>query len=330
MTRRLPSDAGAALVTVLVMLSILSALTIVVVEASRQSLARTANQSAMDQAHWYLLGAESYALSQVERLANHAADVVIDEADWQDRDIPYPLDNGGLMVLRMRDGSNCFNLNSVVEEEEGGRLVASARGQAQLRRLLELVNVRSGVTLAAALADWIDSDGEAVTYGAEDSAYAGDGAAQRPPNTLIGDVSELRLVRGYTEEVVAALAPHACVRPSPAPAVLNVNTLTPAQAEMLATVFGADLPPSAAREVIRRRPRGGWRGVEAFLTDPRLSGLETPLALRDQLAVRSNYYVLSAHVRIEGAEEHSLALISGTGPHVVRRLMGVGVGAPAL
>lgn len=330
MSRRLAPDAGAALVTVLVMLSILSALTIVVVEASRQSLRRTANQTAMDQAHWYLLGAESYALSQVERLTNHAADVVIDEADWQDRDVPYPLDNGGLMVLRMRDGSNCFNLNSVVEQEEGGALVASARGQAQLRRLLELVNVRSGITLAAALADWIDSDDEAVTYGAEDSAYAGDGVMQRPPNTLIGDVSELRSVRGYTDEVVAALAPHVCVRPSTAPATLNVNTLTPAQGELLATVFGADLSPSAAREVIRRRPRGGWRGVEAFLIDPRLAGLETPEILRQQIAVQSNYYVLSTRVSLDGAEEYSLALISAAGPHVVRRLMGVGAGASQL
>lgn len=330
MTRRLAPDAGAALVTVLVMLSILSALTIVVVEASRQSLARTANQSAMDQAHWYLLGAESYALSQVAQLNNHAADAVIDEADWQDRDIPYPLDNGGLLVLRLRDGSNCFNLNSVVEQEEGGALIASARGQAQLRRLFDLVNIRSGVTLAAALADWIDSDGEASIYGAEDSAYAGDGVVQRPPNTLIADVSELRSVRGYTDEVFAALAPHVCVRPSPAPARLNVNTLTPAQAEMLATVFGADLSPSTAREVIRRRPRGGWDGVEAFLIDPRLSGLETPATLRQQIAVQSNFYVLSAQVRFGDAEEYSMALIETAGPHVVRRLMGVGAGASAL
>jgi len=325
--RRLPSDAGVALVTVLVMLAILSALTIVVVEASRFSIRRTANQAAMDQAHWYLLGAETYAVSQIERLTNSAADVVVDETDWQDRDVAYPLDGGGMMVLRLRDGSNCFNLNSVVDQVEGGRYVASARGQAQFARLLDLMEVRSGIGLPAALADWIDSDSEPVTYGAEDSAYAAANVSQRPPNTLIGDISELRLVRGFTDEIVQTIAPAVCVRPTPRPATLNVNTMLPDQAVVLAAVFGADLPLSTAREVIRRRPRGGWDGPDSFFFDPRVSGLETPDALRAQISTTSNYYVLAAHVRIDGAEEYSLALIGAAGaPQVIRRIVGVGAG----
>src|SRR5262245_41230301 len=62
------SDSGAALVTVLVMLSIMAALAIVVVEAARFSILRTSNQQEMDQNRWYLMSAEAYAASKIENL----------------------------------------------------------------------------------------------------------------------------------------------------------------------------------------------------------------------------------------------------------------------
>lgn len=327
---RTPQDSGAALALVLVMLAIMSMLAAAVLETSRFSIRRTANQAGLEQARWYLLGAEGYALRQIARLQDAQSQATIDQADWQQTPVTLPLD-AGAMTLRLRDGSNCFNLNSLVLLGEDGALVASPGGQIQFARLLDAAGVRLPGAPAAAVADWIDSDQVPLPGGAEDATYAVDGRSVRTGDTLLGDLGELRRVAGFSDQVVDAVAPLACVRPDASPTVINVNTILPQQAAVLSAVMGDGVSLSTAQDIIRSRPRGGWADVDAFLAHPRLSGLEAPAALRAQLAVTSRYYVLEASVRTGESSENALSLIDTAGrARVVRRVFGVGASGFAL
>jgi general secretion pathway protein K len=325
MSRKSPNDRGAALVTVLTMVSIMSALAIVAVDAANMSIRRTANQTSMEQTRWYLMGAEAYANAQLGELARRAETTRIDQAEWQGRTFSFPLDDG-MMQVTLRDGGNCFNLNNLVQTgEETADAGANAGAIMQFARLLDLIGVRSDrVGLGAALADWIDRDSIASPGGAEDGFYP-NGAPYRPANTLLADISELRRVQGFNEQTRAQIAPFVCVRPTPAANLLNPNTLLPEQAPLLAMVL-PDISVEDARAIIRDRPHGGWEDLDAFFAHPRLAGLEMNEYRRASFNMTTTYYLMNARVEREGARETEAALIQlrGGSGVVLRRLFGAG------
>src|SRR3546814_7059773 len=68
----------------------------------------------------------------------------------------------------------------------------------------------------------------------------------------MADVSELRAVRGVTPKIYARLKPWLCVLPVAEPVQLNVNTLAPAQAPLLAMLLPGKLGLADARAVLAR------------------------------------------------------------------------------
>lgn len=320
-------DRGAALAMVLTMLAIMSVLAIVVVDVANMSIRRTSNQVRMEQTRWYLLGAEAFAAARLDEMRRRAETVRIDQDEWQARSFFFPLDDG-TMEVSLRDGGNCFNLNSVVTSDDGGRRSVSPAGMVQFARLLDAADVSTGQGgLGAALIDWIDSDSTPTPGGGEDEAVSG-GEGYRTSNALLADMSELARVRGFDEEIIAKLAPYVCVRPTSAANLLNPNTLRPQQAALLSMAVN-DLSLARAAEIIRSRPRGGWETVDDFLRHPGLSGIELNEAGRAQFSLQTRYYVLTSRVERLDATERSAALLEqgGTGRAVVvRRVFGAGAG----
>jgi general secretion pathway protein K len=321
----LGDDRGAALVTVLIMVAVLSTLALAMMETSRFSMRRTANQTQMDQARWYVFGAEAYALRLVRDLT--ALDSSVDQSQWQGRPFTYPLDDG-LMTLTLWDGSNCFNLNSLLSQDEDGAFAADATGQIQLARIFDLRGIRidgTGRALVAAIADWIDPDTFPGAGGAEDEAYASRGATYRPGNTLFADVSEVERIAGVDPSALRQLGDLVCVRPTNARNQLNINTLQIDDAALLAAAISGDLSLQAAEDVIRDRPAGGWNSIDAFFSHPRLAGREVTEQTKALFTKTSRYYVLVARVQHGGSVETSASLIEAIGaPVVVRRVFGVG------
>jgi general secretion pathway protein K len=319
-------DRGAALVTVLTTLALMSTLAIVVVDAANMSLRRTANLVRMEQTRWYLMGAEAFATARLGDLRRRAETTRIDSEEWHGRPFVFALDDG-VMEVTVVDGANCFNLNSVVQANAGsGAYSLNTQGMFQLARLLDLTGARGAqVGLAAALADWIDSDVSVTAGGAEDASYGLDGG-YTTANTLIGDVSELRNVRGFDAATIQRIAPYICVRASSAPNLVNPNTLTPDQAPLLAMLIPG-LSIDTARQIIRDRPRGGWEDVDTFLRHPRINSEDINDATRAQFSMQSRYYVLYVSVQRDGASESGMALIDSAGGGdgvVVRRVFGLG------
>lgn len=331
MSRRFLRDEGAALITVLVMLAIMSALAIVAVDAAGMSIRRTANQTQMEQARWYVLGAEAFAAGKLAELTRRAQQGAVDQEEWQGRPFTFPLDEGGVMTVTLWDGDNCLNLNSLVQRDGQGALISDPRGHVYLARLFDLTDIRAESGLVPALIDWIDTDSFPGAGGAEDEAYDTVEAPYRAANGFIADVSELKQVRGYNDEIVARIAPFVCVRPTEETNIINPNTLRVEQAELLSMAIGPDLPLSAAREVIRTRPRGGWQDVDTFFSQSRLAGLEIAEPTRMQFSTTTRYFIVTTRVQYRDASESGAALIEmGSTPHVLRRVFGAGGSEHAL
>lgn len=323
--RRMRDERGTALATVLVMVSIMSALAVAVTDAASMSLRRTSNQSEMEQARWYLLGAEQFAINRIGDLIERNSEMRIDQSEWQGKPVDFPLDEG-VLRLTLWDGSNCFNLNGLVSAGDSNGFGGDAAGQVQFARLLDLLNVRSesATSLAAALTDWIDSDANMGPGGAEASAYAHE--PYTIADTLMADMSELERVRGFDQAIAQRLAPYVCVRPMAGANALNVNTLLPHQAPLLAMVLGGDFSAAAAEEAIRTRPRGGWDSVDDFFGSARLSALELTPTTQAYFTTQSRYFVAVMQVQRRGASESAAVLLEAGGGRVrvIRRVFGAG------
>jgi len=316
-------EKGAALAAVLVMVAVMSMVAIGVVDAARFSIQRTENQTQMDQTRWYLLGAEAYAVSRIDQVMSLAQSDLASLSNWIGRTITLPLD-AGTMQVTVSDGANCFNLNSLVTQDESGFAIASEAGQARFARLLSVIGISSGRTLAASAADWIDADNVPALGGAEDQAYGGSRGVYLPPNQLMGDVSELRAISGFDPGIVSRLSHLACVRPTASPNAIAVNALRPEQAPLLSAIFGPGLPLASAEAVIRSRPADGWPSLDAFFADPRLSAIQLSEESRAMFTLVSRWYVIGVRVHYADTVETSAALVDTASGHgrIVRRVFG--------
>lgn len=305
---RRPREEGAALLTVLLLVAVMSALAVGVLDDIRFGLRRTANAETVGQAQWYALGAETVARARLARLA--ARDPLRTPAgEWNGRWLLYPIDNGAIRV-RITDAGACFNLNSVVQ---GAREQWARRelGLSQFIGLLRALDVspRDAEQLVETLADWIDTDGNRSALGGEDDAYIRAAPPYRTSGTLLSEVSELRAIRGFTPEIYARIRPFVCALPTADLSPINVNLLDEGKAALLTMLMDGQLDPRAAADIIKSRPNGGWQTVEEFWNNPLLrQHLPTDGAL-DQVSLRTRFFSLQAEIDYAGSEAVMTSLL---------------------
>ena len=229
---------------------------------------------------------------------------------------------GGLAIARVTDGGNCFNLNGLVVQSNGQAAYAAyAPAITQFARLMRLVNVRAPVeSIAAATADWIDTDSSPLPGGAEDASYSD----YRTAGTLMADPSELRAVSGVTPEVYAAIRPWVCTLPKAAPSKINVNTLTPEQAPLIAMLEPDTLSVAGARSLLLKRPALGYASAGEFWTPLGLSGTTADTGVQGQTAVTTKWFALKVDVNLGGniVQERGLIDANALPAHLVSRQWG--------
>ncbi|HLQ26190.1 MAG TPA: type II secretion system minor pseudopilin GspK [Acidiferrobacterales bacterium] len=137
----------------------------------------------------------------------------------------FPVE-GGAVTAAISDAQGHFNLNNLAGTSAGDNAV--------FRRLLTSQNFNPDLT--DALKDWLDSDSNTRPNGAEDNEYLALPTPYRAANQLLQSVDELRLVRGFSAEVVQKLRPWVTVLP--VATLINVNT---APAPVLSALCGESL-----------------------------------------------------------------------------------------
>ncbi len=130
---------------------------------------------------------------------------------------PTPIDNGSIEGSIV-DAQGRLNLNTLADDG-----VAGATERARFERLFARLAVP--VEALDAIADWIDTDGNARPQGAEDSYYRVQPSARLAANAPLMRTGEITAARGLTGAHYAALAPHVAALPARTP--LNVNTASP-------------------------------------------------------------------------------------------------------
>lgn len=308
--RRRSGERGAALLTVLLLVAIVAVLAGTGLEKLRLATRLTGNAVALDQARALAFAAEALATGPISELLRRDPDRVTLLGGWSDRPVLLPFAGGGA-VARVTDGGNCFNLNSLVTELDG-QYVADPSTIAQFVRLARLVGVPGGEAIAAAATDWIDSDDQPLPNGAEDGDYRGLAVPYRTAGTLMADRSELRAVAGVTPTAYARLRPWLCTLPQARRATLNVNTMAPEQAPLLAMLLPDTLGVEGARALLLRRPPTGYDSAEAFWKVPALGGSTADPAAQAQVGVTSRWFALAVDVTIGTTELQERALIDAT------------------
>jgi general secretion pathway protein K len=316
---RRDEEKGVALLTMLLIVAVMSALAVAVLDDIRFAIRRTTNAELTGQARWYALGAETLARQQLARLAMASPDrtPVGDEVLGVWRAFPV---EGGVINAKLDDAGNCFNLNSVVEGAPEYWLRRET-GLRQYRALLTELGFapREALSLSEALADWIDTDGGRNTAGAEDETYLDEPAPYRTSGALLAEVSELRAIRGYEPEIYDLVRPFVCALPTAELSPLNVNTLTPEQAVLLTVLTDRAITLETARQLIAGRPADGWANTTDFWSSPALNrAIPTDAALA-QVSVRTRFFGLTAQVDYAGGEAYMTALLEQNGERVTTR-----------
>lgn len=314
-------DQGAALVTVLLLVSVMALGAVLTFDAMGYSIKRTGALRAYDQARQYAIGGEQLAVSVAESLYETKANLSAPRA------VSFAIEGGRIDGL-ISDHSNCFNVNSLVLRRDAGTLIASEERQGQFVRLFAHLGMsdRQAQELVASLTDWIDTDERPLPLGAEDYDYAALDQPYRTGNSLLADLSELKMVKGFGPELIDQLEGFLCADASTDRSVFNVNTLTPQEAPLLVALIGGDFTFDQAVELILARPTSGYGDVADFWLDPIVAGRQVDQSIRQQTTVKPHRFNSRIRVTHYDAVSHlnSEIKVDNSGiARVVRHSVGV-------
>lgn len=213
--------------------------------------------------------------------------------------VPAMPAEGGEIGGEMIDEESKWNLNNLVRN-----------GQVQPEDLVIFLRLLKQLQLPAELAltlgDWLDSDNEAGSNGAEDAYYLEQKPPYRSANRELGDLDNLLKVRGFSSDIVERLRPYVSVLPGYNP--INLNTTS-------AIVLAAVLPEislSDAQQIVSERKRVPFRDVGDFSNRLRRPELSTTRA--GLLDTRSRFFSVAIRSRYGNADTTVTALLDRYSP----------------
>ena len=259
---------GVALVTALLVVSLATVAAVAMVTRLQVDMRRTGNLLNGEQAYAYAIAAESWA-HVILRRDEEESDFDSLGEDWATALPPIAVE-GGYVNGQIEDLQGRFNINNLIEdggEPTDAETAVNAEELAYFERLLGVLGLEAA--LAPALLDWLDADiNTRFPDGAEDDFYLLAEPPYRAANRPMVSISELRLVKGFTPEVVAVLEPH--VTALPEETVININTATPAVLRAL----HQELDDSGVEQLIADRGDTGYEDVDTFFEHEALAGLD--------------------------------------------------------
>ena len=313
------SERGASLVSALLLVAVMSSLAMALVTDLRFSMRRSANLEVRDQAYWYAVGAREFAEISIERAMQAPDDTLRPDADWLSGQRVFPI-NDGQLVGRVRDASNCFNLNSLVSLEANGLLVGDPLQQRRFDALLQAIGlpVQQSAVISAELTDWLDSDQRPVISGAEDDSYARAGRQYRTGNTLLAEREELLALASMTPRIYSEIEPFVCAHPVVENVPLNINTLQFDQAPLLVAMFADELSRTTADGILTERPQTRFAAMQAFWELEVFDSIQIEAEHRQAIGRTSKYFQIEVDVLYAGARFRLSEMVEWRGG--IRRL----------
>ncbi len=289
---------GIALITVLMILSIMVTIAATMTGRLTLSLKRTEGLIFSQSVYWYGQAAGDFGRMILDQDIADSEVISLDQ-NWALPEMVFPLENG-MIAGEFKDMRSCFNLNAVGTQDNGS---IRATPVVQLEALLEAVGINdyAAEMIAESTRDWVDSDDESSgSQGAEDSIYQARSVPHLAGNNLMVDVSELRAVQGVGQQVYQRISPYLCAIPSTQQKI-NVNTVEVDHAAILYALFKRDFDLSLSdfNGLLEDRPTSGWDSVDDFLSSNVFSGLSISNEIKKQLSVSSEYFQLNGAAEFE-------------------------------
>lgn len=289
---------GVALLVVLILLVMMSALAAKISQQFCRNLQKTHYQVSQQQLRWAMQAQEKVVKDRLQADASGESKPLSLDGDWH-----QPLETRGedyTVVSQVEDAQDCFNVNNLlaVEKIAQGQNAPAVPEKPRRERIVEQILTQSGLSQSNAeevyqqLVDYLDGDTTTAKEGAETDAWAGVVPPRQPANQMMRTVDEIKLLPAFPAAAYPKASKLLCALPDTASRV-DVNTLQPEQAALLAALFPGKLSEDDALRLIESRPENGWENLETFSkaleqTFPQLKDDLPQVA--EQLSVNSRYF----------------------------------------
>ena len=294
--RRRP-ERGVAVVTAILVVAVAASTATWMLSQQSATLNQTALAASRAQADLYAQAGLDWARGI---LAEDARSGTIDtlEEPWARPLMGLPVERA-VVSGAVADQQSRFNLNNLVKE--GRRSDADVQ---ILGRLLDSLGLDR--SLAEAVLDWVDGDGDlAGTGGAEDAFYLALAKPYRAANRPLAQVEELYAIRGFDAKAVARLRPFVTALPARTP--VNANTAAP---ELLRAILPELGREEAGALVAARRTKPFKDRADL----KQRVGKGAPAAFDADLDVKSDHFLVQVAVAQDDVQVATEALVSRAAP----------------
>jgi len=295
MRRKRPQQ-GIALVTVIVIVSIVSLLTFDLAVGQQTWISREQNLQDRVQAEWVNRGAEDYAALILDRDATEGQTDSLGES-WAGKFPPFPAENGKV-AINISDLQGRFNLNSLLTDGKYNAEYGNI-----FRRLLMLKDVDPD--RVDAVLDWIDSDYRTRSNGAEDDYYQNLEHGYRTSNHLFTSVKELLKVKGFTPADLKKL--EGLLSALPEPTRINLNT---APAPVFAAMFDG-MSIEEAKQVTASRQLNPFNSIADVA---KTVNAKYPTPKKSVAGTSSRYFEVTTYVEFGHYFQQTESLLFRPGP----------------
>jgi len=310
---------GIALITALLIVTLATTAAIAITSELQIEIRRNGNILHHDQAYVYALAAEDFARYGL-KLDHDASKIDHLNELWHIIPVAEEIE-GGTLTGKLEDLQGLFNLNNLANKK-----AIDKERFLRILKNLELTNEESS-QVTGSLLDWMDADQTSeLAYGAEDDYYQGLSAPDRAylaSNQLLSHLSELRLIKGFSNEVLLKmrlipavdtetgelLPPVFTVLPEYTD--ININT---APVEVLKSL-DIKITDETAQQIITRRDGAVLDGgdVTPFESADDFKKYLSSIAVKDvnieSLTVNTDYFLLNAKTTIGQTQMNLYSLL---------------------
>jgi general secretion pathway protein K len=270
---------GLALITALFVVSLATIMAVSMMSRQQFDIRRSENVFVNEQALLYHIAVEDHATSMLQQYWKELEFLTLERYTQASALIGMgyteAIEGGSLEVSFDLTPQARFNVNQLIDKN--GK--ANTDALTQFKRLLQILQLDAD--LADILLDWLDIDQDIhFPGGAEDGYYLGLQPPYRTSNQPMVSMSELRLLNGFTDEVLKILEPFVTVLPHDM--AMNINW---ADSKLLMSLH-ADIDEVIAEGIIASRENAAFKSSNDFTTIQGMQGLNIPASL----------YSLSSHV----------------------------------
>jgi general secretion pathway protein K len=348
------SQKGTVLIITILIVAVITGLAIDFASRFQLSLSRAENRLALTQINQLVFAMEHaaiFGLKEDIKSDNDDGNEAFDHLneDWKTKEFEFQGflqillgDEAEIVSLSLEDAQGRFNLNQLGDRSTAidSSLPFKDRYRAQEKRFMRLLQTVPGDLVASdeaesilqAVIDWIDADNNTTgSGGAEANFYQGLEEPYSPANQNFVSVSELRQIKGVTEEVYEHLRPLSSALPR-ADAGININTALP---EIMRTINGIEeLTPideengdtlSSSRPILEGDDSGeigqggqankkeGFKTVEAFMQSEEVASVfgqdENLLPSTDGLTTGTGYFLLRSDIQLGNIRRQVYSLL---------------------